>query len=53
MEFYSILTVANRFKIPSLGIFVITNYCDEFAHKDFIKNHDKAKKILTLHVNNK
>ena len=50
MELFSILTVANKFNIPSLGIFVITNYCDKFAHSDFVKNHDKAKEILTLHV---
>ena len=50
MEFYSILTVANKFNIPSLGIFIITNYCDEFAHSDFIKNHDQAKEILTSQI---
>ncbi len=50
MEFYSILTVANKFNIPSLGIFVITNFCNEFAHRDFIKNHEIAKKILTSQI---
>ena len=53
MEFYSILTVANKFNIPSLGIFVITNFCNEFAHSDFIKNHEMAKKILTSQIKNK
>lgn len=50
MEFYSILTVANKFNIPSLGIFIITNYCDEFAHSDFVKNHNEAKAILTSQI---
>ncbi len=50
MEFYSILTVANKFNIPAYGIFIITNYCDNQAHNDFIKNHKKAKAKLTLHV---
>ncbi len=50
MEFYSILTVANKFNIPAYGIFIITNYCDNQAHNDFIKNHEKAKEKLTLHI---
>lgn len=50
MEFYSILTVANKFNIPAFGIFVITNYCHEFAHKDFKKNHPKALEKLTQYV---
>ncbi len=50
MEFYSILTVANKFNIPAFGIFIITNYCDNHAHNDFLKNHEKAKEKLTLHV---
>ncbi len=50
MEFFSILTVANKFNIPANGIFIITNYCNNNAHKDFIKNHIKAKEKLTSHV---
>lgn len=46
MEFFSILQVANEFKIPTLGLFCITNYCNKTAHDDFIKNHQKAKSIL-------
>ncbi|WP_331774957.1 phosphorylase family protein [Sulfurospirillum sp. 1612] len=46
MEFYAILTVAKKFNIPAMGIFVVTNYCDNNAHTDFIKNHEKAKSIL-------
>ncbi len=50
MEFFSFLSVANSFKIDALGIFIITNYCDKFAHKEFVKNHQKAKELLSLHV---
>lgn len=46
MEFYSVLAVAKKYKIPARGIFVATNFCDENAHSDFIKNHKKAKEIL-------
>ncbi|NOX16446.1 MAG: purine-nucleoside phosphorylase [Epsilonproteobacteria bacterium] len=50
MEFFSILTVANKFNIPAYGIFIITNYCDKHAHDDFIANHAKAKEKLTAYV---
>lgn len=50
MEFFSILHVAQTFKIPCFGLFVITNYCDQNAHQDFIQNHAKAKELIALHV---
>lgn len=50
MEFFSIISVANQFKIPCAGLFVVTNFCNENAHSDFIKNHAKAKELITLHV---
>jgi len=50
MEFFSVVHVANQFKIPCSGLFVVTNYCNENAHNDFIKNHTKAKELITLHV---
>jgi nucleoside phosphorylase len=50
MEFYSILKVAESFEIPARGIFIVTNYCDENAHADFIKNHEKAKALLSTYV---
>jgi len=52
MEFFSVLSVANQFKIPCSGFFVVTNYCNENAHNDFIKNHQKAKELIMLHVTN-
>ena len=50
MEFFSVVSVANQFKIPCSGFFVVTNYCDQNAHSDFIQNHAKAKALITLHV---
>ncbi len=50
MEFYAVLKVANAFNIPANGIFIVTNYCDKDAHKDFISNHDKAKRLLTEYI---
>jgi len=53
MEFFSVLKVSQEFTIPVLGIFVVTNYCDKNAHKMFLENHQKAKKLLMEYVVNK
>ena len=50
MEFFSLLRVAQEFEIPAGGVFCITNFTNENAHNDFLKNHAKAKEKLTLHV---
>ncbi len=50
MEFFSILKVAQNFEIPAFGIFIVTNYCDENAHDDFVKNHEKAKALLSQYI---
>ena len=50
MEFFSILKVAQSFQIPARGIFIVTNYCDENAHADFLKNHEEAKALLSTYV---
>ena len=50
MEFFSVLKIAEEFNIPAGGVFCITNYTDENAHQDFLKNHEKAKELLTQHV---
>lgn len=52
MEFFSVLSIAKMFNLPCSGLFVVTNYCDEHAHRDFIQNHAKAKELITLHVKN-
>ncbi|GAB6075096.1 phosphorylase family protein [Nautilia lithotrophica] len=46
MEFYSVMSVAKEFEIPTLGIFVVTNYCHKDAHKEYISNIKKAKELL-------
>lgn len=53
MEFFSVLQVAKEFEIPAYGIFVITNFTDENAHKDFIKNHKEAMKKLIEYIKEK
>ena len=50
MEFFSVLKVAQEFNIPAGGVFCITNYTNKNAHEDFMKNHEKAKELLSLHV---
>ena len=50
MEFYSVLQVAKEFEIPVAGIFVITNYTNQNAHNDFLKNHKKAMEKLTKYL---
>jgi len=51
MEFFAILQVAKEFDIPAGGVFCVTNFTNDNAHQDFLKNHDKAKELLTAHVN--
>jgi len=50
MEFYSILSVAKEFNLPVKGIFIVTNYCYEDAHKEFIANHNEAMRRLSEFV---
>ncbi len=53
MEFFSVLRVAQIFNIPAGGVFCVTNYCDENAHRDFIANHGFAKSLLAEYVNDR
>ena len=50
MEYFSILSVAKEFEIPVAGIFIVTNYTNENAHEDFLKNHQEAKEKLTKYL---
>jgi nucleoside phosphorylase len=50
MEFFSVLKIAQEFDIPAGGVFCVTNFTNANAHEDFLKNHEKAKELLTLHV---
>ena len=50
MEFFAFLRVAKEFDIPAGGLFCVTNYTDEYAHRDFVANHQKAKELLEEYV---
>ncbi len=50
MEYYAVLKVAKSFDIPAAGIFIVTNYCDENAHRDFMNNHKEAMLRLTKYM---
>ncbi len=52
MEFFAILRVAQEFDIPAGGLFIVTNYCNKNAHKDFISNHNEAMKRLSKYMIN-
>lgn len=53
MEFYSLLQVAKEFDIDIAGIFIVTNYTNETAHKDFISNHKEAMDKLVDYLEDK
>ena len=53
MEFYAVLKVAKEFRISAGGVFVVTNYCDTNAHKDFLKNQKEAMMKLTAYMKNR
>ncbi|MEE3776574.1 purine-nucleoside phosphorylase [Campylobacter sp. CX2-4080-23] len=50
MEAYAIWCVAMKFNIDFELILCATNYCDENAHNDFIKNYPKAKENITKYL---
>ena len=50
MEFFAFLRVAKEFEIPAGGLFCVTNYTNENAHRDFVNNHKKAKELLEEYV---
>lgn len=50
MEFFSVLKIAQEFDIPAGGVFCVTNFTDTNAHADFLKNHEKAKLLLSEHI---
>ena len=50
MEFFSVLRVAKAFNIPVAGVFIVTNYTDKNAHRDFIKNHKEAMRRLEKYI---
>jgi len=43
----------NEFNIPVGGVFCVTNYCFENAHKEFISNQKKAINLLEKFIREK
>jgi len=50
MEFFAVMKVAQFYGISAGGIFVVTNYCDENAHEDFLKNQKEGMAKLDVYV---
>jgi nucleoside phosphorylase len=50
MEYFAVLKVAQSFGISAGGVFVVTNYCDENAHEDFLKNQKEAMDKLSTYI---
>ena len=50
MEFFSVIKVAKEFNIAVKGIFIITNYCYENAHKEYMQNIKNAKDKLIKYL---
>jgi len=50
MEFFGIVQAAKQCGIPAAGLFIVTNYCNENAHKDFVKHHSEAMERLTQYM---
>lgn len=46
MEFFSVLWIAERLNIEAIGLFYITNFCDNNAHKEYLQNLPKALEAL-------
>ena len=53
MEFFSVVKIAKEFNIPVKGIFVVTNYCYENAHHEYLKNIKQAKIQLINYLKEK
>ena len=53
MEFFSLVKICKEFEIPIKGFFVVTNYCNENAHQDYLKNIKKAKEKLIKYLEEK
>jgi nucleoside phosphorylase len=50
MEYYAVLKVAKHFSIPAAGAFVVTNYCDANAHRDYLSNQKEAMARLSAYI---
>jgi len=50
MEFFAVIKVAQSLNIPVAGAFIVTNYCNANAHKDFMDNHTEAMLRMTAFI---
>ncbi len=50
MEFFSVLRVAQHFKIPAKGVFCLTNYTNTDAHDDFLAHSQEANARLESYI---
>jgi nucleoside phosphorylase len=50
MEYFAVIKVAQYFNIPVAGAFIVTNYCNANAHRDFMDNHKEAMERLTTYI---
>lgn len=50
MEFFSVLHVAQHFKIPAKGVFCTTNYANADAHEDFLAHSKEANARLESYI---
>jgi nucleoside phosphorylase len=50
MEFYAVMKVAQKYRVPVVGMFIVTNYCNQKAYRDFLDNHKEAMARLTAYI---
>ncbi len=53
MEFYAVMKVASAFGIPAIGTFVVTNFCNSDAHRNFLKYQQEAIRMLAKRIKEK
>lgn len=53
MECFSFFSTARYFNIKASAILIATNYCDKFAHDEYLKNTKKANELLENYLEDK
>ncbi|WP_104636815.1 phosphorylase family protein [Helicobacter felis] len=48
MEFFAVLSAAQAFKIPAMGVFCVSNYVGAHAHQEFLQHSAQVKKNLEI-----
>ena len=46
MEFFSVVSIAKKLRIPVKGFFVVTNYCDATAHEQYCQHMKQSNEII-------